>query len=49
MSVPSGVFGFLTVACGWYLIVAVLCGATGIPMPLPIGDLSGFMSRKKVE
>lgn len=45
----SGAFAFLTVLCGWYLLVVLMFGSTGIPIALPVGDLSGFLSGKSKE
>ncbi|SCV73137.1 BQ2448_7062 [Microbotryum intermedium] len=46
----AGAFAFLTCACGWYLLVVLIFGSTGIPISLPVGDLSTFMSgRRKAE
>ncbi|SCZ94439.1 BZ3500_MvSof-1268-A1-R1_Chr12-2g03900 [Microbotryum saponariae] len=46
----AGAFAFLTSACGWYLLVVLIFGSTGIPIALPVGDLSNFMSgRRKAE
>jgi len=33
-------FGFVSVLCGWYLALLQVCASVGIPLPLPIGDLS---------
>lgn len=44
----AGVFAFLTTLTGWYLFIVLMFGSTGIPFQLPIGDLSGFLSGKKV-
>jgi len=43
----AGAFGFLTCCAGWWLLVVLVWGSTGIPIALPVGDLSNFMSRKK--
>ncbi|KAK4055023.1 hypothetical protein OIO90_003364 [Microbotryomycetes sp. JL221] len=42
----SGAFCFLTAACGWYLMLVLTLGATGFPLALPVGDMSGFLARK---
>ncbi|KAK4049983.1 hypothetical protein OIV83_003807 [Microbotryomycetes sp. JL201] len=42
----AGAFAFLTCACGWYLLLVLTLGSTGFPLALPVGDLSGFLSRK---
>jgi succinate-acetate transporter protein len=42
----AGAFGFLAALCGWYILVVLIFGTTGIPIQLPIGDLSGFLSGK---
>ncbi|KAF2858418.1 hypothetical protein K470DRAFT_259834 [Piedraia hortae CBS 480.64] len=36
----AGGFGMVCVICGWYLFFGALCQAVGIPVPLPIFDLS---------
>lgn len=41
----AGVFGFLTCCMGWYLLVVLVFDSTGMPISLPVGDLSSFMSR----
>jgi len=43
----AGAFGFLTCAMGWYLLLVLIMGSTGIPFSLPIGDLSEFMTPKR--
>ncbi|KDE03275.1 hypothetical protein MVLG_06232 [Microbotryum lychnidis-dioicae p1A1 Lamole] len=43
----AGAFAFLTSACGWYLLVVLIFGSTGIPIALPVGDLSNFMSGRR--
>lgn len=45
----AGAFAFLTAMCGWYLLAVLLFGSTGIPVALPVGDLSNFLSAKKTE
>jgi len=45
----AGATGFLTCLCGWYLLVVLIFGSTGIPLALPVGDLSNFMSGKRKE
>ncbi|KAK4049984.1 hypothetical protein OIV83_003808 [Microbotryomycetes sp. JL201] len=30
----------------WYLLLVLILGSTGFPLALPVGDLSGFLSRK---
>lgn len=41
----AGAFGFLTCCMGWYLLVVLVFDSTGMPISLPVGDLSTFMSR----
>ncbi|KAK4704139.1 uncharacterized protein P7C70_g2075, partial [Phenoliferia sp. Uapishka_3] len=36
----AGAFGFLTSLMGWYLLIVLIFGSTGIPLALPVGDLS---------
>ncbi|KAL8280391.1 hypothetical protein RQP46_007308 [Phenoliferia psychrophenolica] len=42
----AGAFGFLCSCMGWYLLVVLVFGSTGVPIALPVGDLSNFMTRK---
>lgn len=42
----AGAFAFITACTGWYLLVVLVFGSTGVPFALPIGDLSNFMSRR---
>lgn len=37
----------LGVICGWYLALLTVCEAVGIPLPLPVFDLSGKVFPKK--
>ncbi|GAA5838226.1 hypothetical protein JCM3766R1_001866 [Sporobolomyces carnicolor] len=41
----AGAFGFLTCIMGWYLLVVLVFDSTGMPISLPVGDLSTFMAR----
>jgi len=41
----AGAFAFLTCIMGWYLLVVLVFDSTGMPIALPVGDLSTFMSR----
>lgn len=43
----SGAFGFLCASMGWYLLAVLVWGSTGIPLALPVGDLSGFLAGPK--
>ncbi|BGP27573.1 hypothetical protein JCM10295v2_006545 [Rhodotorula toruloides] len=43
----AGAFGFLTTVCGWYLLLVLILDSTGWPIKLPVGDLSGFLIRKR--
>ncbi|KAM0745721.1 hypothetical protein T439DRAFT_330454 [Meredithblackwellia eburnea MCA 4105] len=45
----AGAFAFLTAAMGWYLLIVLVFGSTGIPFALPVGDLSNFMTPRKRE
>ena len=45
--VAGGAFGFLTTLCGWYIMLCLVLGSTGMPFNVPLGDLSGFLSGKK--
>ena len=36
----GGGFGMLGVVCGWYLALVTVCEAVGLPLPLPVFDLS---------
>ncbi|GAA5869015.1 hypothetical protein JCM1840_000443 [Sporobolomyces johnsonii] len=40
----TGAFGFITCAMGWWLQVALIFDSVGIPVKLPVGDLSGFLA-----
>ena len=42
----AGVFAFLTTICGWWIMLALVLGSTGMPFTVPLGDLSGFLARK---
>lgn len=42
----AGAFFFATCACGWYIMLALTLGSTGFPLAVPLGDLSGFLSKK---
>merc|ERR1712093_331468 len=42
----GGAFAFVTSICGWYIMLALILGSTGFPFSVPLGDLSGFMSKK---
>jgi succinate-acetate transporter protein len=44
--IAAGVFGFLTTLCGWWIMLALILGSTGMPFTVPLGDLSGFLARK---
>ncbi|GAA6008425.1 hypothetical protein JCM11491_004471 [Sporobolomyces phaffii] len=41
----AGAFSFLCCCMGWYLLVVLVFDSTGMPIRLPVGDLSTFMSR----
>lgn len=43
----GGAFGFLTTICGWWIMLALILGSTGMPFSVPLGDLSGFLAKKK--
>ncbi|KAF7337227.1 Transcriptional activator of ethanol catabolism AlcS [Mycena sanguinolenta] len=43
----AGAFGFANVVGGWYLAVVLVFAAVEMPFELPVGDLSGFLSKKK--
>lgn len=45
--VAGGAFGFLTAICGWWILLALILGSTGMPFNVPLGDLSGFLSKKR--
>lgn len=42
----GGAFQFVTTLCGWWLMLALTLGSTGMPFNVPVGDLSGFLSKK---
>ncbi|GAA5989817.1 hypothetical protein JCM10908_002332 [Rhodotorula pacifica] len=43
----AGAFSFLTTLCGWYLEVVLIFDSVGIPVKLPVGDLSNLMTRRR--
>ncbi|GAA6005213.1 acetate uptake transporter family protein [Rhodotorula paludigena] len=43
----AGAFAFLTTAMGWYLQVVLIFDSVGIPIKLPVGDMSTFMARRR--
>ncbi|KAF8161950.1 GPR1/FUN34/yaaH family-domain-containing protein [Mycena galopus ATCC 62051] len=45
----AGAFGIANVAGGWYLAVVLIFAAVEMPFDLPVGDLSGFLQRKKTD
>ncbi|KAJ7127659.1 GPR1/FUN34/yaaH family-domain-containing protein [Mycena epipterygia] len=45
----AGAFGFVNILCGWYLAVVLIFAAVDMPWALPVGDLSGFLKRRKVD
>ncbi|GAA5903009.1 uncharacterized protein JCM6883_002664 [Sporobolomyces salmoneus] len=45
ITTAAGAFGFLTCCMGWYLLVVLVFDSTGMPISLPVGDLSTFMAR----
>jgi len=47
LQTACGAFAFLTTLCGWYLLYAILFLSTGMPIALPLGDLSGAFKRKR--
>jgi len=42
----GGAAGFVTCCAGWYIEMALILGSTGIPIHIPLGDMSGFLSKK---
>jgi len=42
--VASGAFNFATCCGTWYLILVNVFASTGMPIKLPVGDLSGFLA-----
>jgi succinate-acetate transporter protein len=42
----GGGFLFVTTLCGWWIMLALTLGSTGMPFNVPLGDLSGFLARK---
>ncbi|KAJ6555396.1 GPR1/FUN34/yaaH family-domain-containing protein [Mycena vulgaris] len=45
----AGAFGFANIVGGWYLATVLIFAAVEMPFDLPVGDLSGFLKRKKTE
>lgn len=43
----GGAFAFLTTICGWWIELALILGSTGMPFTVPLGDLSGFLAKKR--
>jgi len=43
----AGSFAWVCICFAWYLIVALVFGSVDMPMVLPLGDLSGFMAKRK--
>lgn len=43
----AGAFGFITAICGWWIMLALILGSTGMPFNVPLGDLSGFLAKKQ--
>lgn len=43
----AGAFAFLACCCGWYLAFALTFSTTGVSITLPIGDLSGFLAKRR--
>lgn len=43
----AGAFCFLTCLMGWYLECVLIFDSVGIPVKLPVGDMSNFMSRRR--
>lgn len=42
----GGAFAFVTTLCGWWIMLALTLGSTGMPFSVPLGDLSGFLAKK---
>ncbi|KAJ7618777.1 GPR1/FUN34/yaaH family-domain-containing protein [Roridomyces roridus] len=45
----AGAFGFANITGGWYLGIVLIFAAVEMPVFLPVGDLSGFLKKKKAE
>ncbi|KAJ7737409.1 GPR1/FUN34/yaaH family-domain-containing protein [Mycena maculata] len=45
----AGACGFANIVGGWYLAVVLIFAAVEMPFSLPVGDLSGFLKRKKTD
>ncbi|KAJ7098544.1 GPR1/FUN34/yaaH family-domain-containing protein, partial [Mycena belliarum] len=43
----AGAFGFANITSGWYLAAVLVMAAVDMPFDLPVGDLSGFLKRRK--
>ncbi|GAA5961550.1 hypothetical protein JCM8115_006715 [Rhodotorula mucilaginosa] len=43
----AGAFSFLTTMMGWYLEVVLIFDSVGIPIKLPVGDMSNFLSGRR--
>ena len=44
----GGACAFVTTLCGWWIMLALTLGSTGMPVPIPLGDLSGFLAKKDI-
>jgi hypothetical protein len=42
----AGIFSFIACAFGWYLLAILVLASGDIPLQIPAGDLSGFLSHK---
>jgi len=45
----AGAFGFANIVGGWYLAVVLIFAAVEMPFFLPVGDLSGFLQKRKID
>ncbi|KAK6991790.1 transcriptional activator of ethanol catabolism AlcS [Favolaschia claudopus] len=45
----AGAFGFANIVGGWYLAVVLIFAAVEMPFSLPVGDLSRFLNKRKVD
>ncbi|KAL0568677.1 hypothetical protein V5O48_013302 [Marasmius crinis-equi] len=45
----AGVFSLATSAGSYYIFLSLICAAVDMPFTLPLGDLSGFLAKRKHE
>ncbi|THV06387.1 hypothetical protein K435DRAFT_773336 [Dendrothele bispora CBS 962.96] len=43
----AGAFAFANVCIAWYLVTSLIMATVDMPFTLPVGDLSGFLAKRK--